>query len=170
MAFIKWSIIFLLLSLQGYAQFDWFDNASRYYIYTPITGNASTLASGIFVVNSNTRIKTERVDTLGSNRSPLNYTWVQYYSYNLDNLSDSTQVSDSTVSSSRYFDVSLFPVGSRMSYRHSIIERKTNGVNYYKTDTLKTYTVKEISGHPLYSADGFPLFDSEGVLLFPADE
>lgn len=151
-------------------EYYYYKNLTGYYIYTPVTGSMSTLASGIFVTNSNTRIKTDKADTLGSKKTPLNYTWVQRYSYNLDDLSDSTQVSDSVAGSSRYFDVSMFPIGSQISYRHSIVERKANGINYYKTDVSKTYTVKEIEGHPLYSADGFPLFDSEGVLLFPADE
>ena len=171
MVVFKWLVLILLLSFQSFAQFDWFDKRQQnFYIYTPITGNVSTLASGIFVVNSNDRTKTNKADTLASKKLPLNYSWVEYYSYNPEDLSDSTQISDSTTTLSRYFDVSLFPFGSQMSYRHSIIERKANGVNFYKTDTLKTYTVKEIAGNPLYDEDGFPLFDSEGNLLFPAEE
>lgn len=138
----------------------------RFYIYTPVTGNASTLASGIFISNSNSRVKTNKADTLGSRKSPLNYTWAEYYSHNPEDLSDSTKVSDSTNTLSRYFDVSLFPIGSEMSYRHSIIERKTNGRNFYKTDTTKTYTVKEIAGNPLYDVNGFPLFSDDGILLY----
>lgn len=168
MRYILSLIIFFLLTFALQSQ-PIIISQGGYYVYTPFTGSASTLASGIFIVNSNTRTKTTKADTLGSKRPPLNYTWVQRYSYNIENLSDSTQISDSVSTLSRYFDVSLFPIGSRISYRHSVIERKTNGINHYKTDTLKTYTVKEIEGHPLYSADGFPLFDSEGVLLFPAE-
>ena len=135
MVVIKWFLLILLLSFQSFAQFDWFDKRQEsFYIYTPVTGDATISEDMVQLFGSETRIKSNKADTLASKRSPQR--WMVIVG------EDSSQGLSKIV-----YDL---PEDSLFSYYHSIFVYAVDGdTDYYKGDT-ETFRTALLSPSNLY--------------------